>query len=507
MVAGKGDRDRHVVPRWRSVRRTLEAGEFQRLPEARPLDAAHVLELEAIERRWLDEYTEMAAAEYVGAALVAGVPLQAETAASVLALSDNPLFRQLAERFEGATTSASGVPQPSPANSSASLERMFERAASAKARTIRDPMNAIAWADLARRYTVLGELDRADRSLKVARALAPESRYLLRVATRFYLHRGQPDRAVRMLQDSVRTSDDPWLLAAVLAAQSVAGRPPSGVRSARRVLEDQRFRQIEMAELSSELGTLELAAGKDRRARQLFRESLGDPTDNSLAQAEWASHRVELIVPLDSLEVPFAAEAHARSLAQEGKWTAALTFGLEWLDDQPFDTHAASFASYVASVGLDEWELSKEIAQAGLRANPRDPILLNNLAYAELELGNVPEAAASLARISTPPPADAESAAVTATKGLLAFRQGDVEAGRSLYQRATQLARRSGSNSAAATARAMWLGEELRAGTAGIDELLAEVRNLSESKIEPGTRRCVERALGLLGGPGTDPSM
>ena len=45
---------------------------------------------------------------------------------------------------------------------------------------------------------------------------------------------------------------------------------------------------LDVSELISELATLDLQSGRDKRSRQLFVRALVDPTENSLAQAEWA---------------------------------------------------------------------------------------------------------------------------------------------------------------------------------------------------------------------------
>src|SRR5574341_2307772 len=175
MGAGRGASDRHVLPRWRSVRRTIAAGEFQRLPAPRSLQQEHLDEIAEAETRWQSERTRLAAAELAGAGLVAGEVERAAEAARSIADDPSEFYRLLAARVLGrdpvsAVARARGELDPR------RVEEEFRRhVADAKARVTRDPRNAIAWGDLARRYTALGHVDHAKRALRVARALAPTS--------------------------------------------------------------------------------------------------------------------------------------------------------------------------------------------------------------------------------------------------------------------------------------------------------------------------------------------
>jgi tetratricopeptide (TPR) repeat protein len=495
----RGSKDRHLVPRWRSVRRTIEAGEFQQLATPKALSESQVAELEKLQLRWEVVQTPLAAAELVGAQLVAGEFEEALEPAKTLWHSSNSTHRALARRALSLTDSVS-EPDPPEAESSSPVGLFRSKVRASKARATRDARNPIAWADLARRYTALGQFEPAQKSLRIARALAPDSRYILRSAARFYIHIGEPGMAAHLLEQSPRSRDDPWLMAALLSATSLASRPLPGRRVAHRILDSGRFRPIENSDLISELGTLELKSGDDRRARKLFRESLQTPTDNSLAQGEWASHKLtNLDIELDTFDVPFAAEAMARDAAQRAQWQLALAESVAWLDDQPFDSEAAVHASYVAAVGLDDWDQSRMMAEIGLRANPSDATLANNLAYALIESGRIAEALAPLKAAASTTAERSERIAVLATTGLLAFRQGDVEEGRRLYGRSIELAKRLNDHDAEAMARAMLAREEIRTGNLERAlELVAALRAAATRVRDSGVLRCVERTNGLV---------
>jgi len=266
-------------------------------------------------------------------------------------------------------------------------------------------------------------------------------------------------------------------------------------------VDDDNFRPIERAELVSEVATFDLRSGTDRKAKALFLRSLATPTDNSLAQVEWASRQMpSLAVPLDEIDVPFAAEARARSAAAGGDWEVALSEGRSWLDDQPFDTEAAIHASYVASVGLERWTVSAELAEIGLRARPGNVLLINNLAYALAELGKLNEAAEQLARADLRSAGKTDRVAVMATGGLLEYRLGRFADGRERYRAAIEFARRSGERDAETMATAMFIREEVLSGQPDdLETALSVAKALDREVSDPGVRRCVERSSVLLG--------
>lgn len=500
MGAGRGSLDRHLVPRWRSVRNTVAAGEFQQLATPRPLDPEQVREIDKLEDRWHSVGSDLSAAELVGARLVAGQREEAQQPAKSLLNAENPTYRRLGERV---LTDHAGRHLTAP-TTVLSMEGIFyEKIRQAKGRLASDPRNPIAWSDLARRYTGLGQFDQARHALKVARLLAPDSRYLLRVTTRFLLHVGDADGAVRELRSSPRTMVDPWLLSALMAAATMSGQPLPGRRVAQRILDSGRFRTIETADLVSELGTLELSGGSDKRAKTLMLQSLEEPTDNSLAQAFWVAPKLPTLEVReeDTARVAFPAEAKAWEASHRGEWNTALTQSTEWLADQPFDADAATHASYVAAVGLDRWEDSLRFAQIGLMANPTHPTLMNNCAYALIEMGDLDAGEAAL-RVAIGDVSERyDRVAIVATAGLYQFRRGDSEAGRSFYRQAVELARRLRDRHAEATARSMLIREEAAVGTPDLGAELAALDRVSRGLKEAGVLRCIERAHDLAGSP------
>jgi hypothetical protein len=119
--------------------------------------------------------------------------------------------------------------------------------------------------------------------------------------------------------------------------------------------------------------------------------------------------------------------------------------------------------------------------ETGLRTNPGDLVLLNNLAFSQASLGQIDKAAETIAKLPLTVAGVRKLATWTATRGLIAFRRGDAVLGRRLYQESIASWQRQGGRKEAAKAATYWAREELLAGTDHIGEALAAVRELGKN--------------------------
>ncbi|WP_426518790.1 hypothetical protein ACPPVQ_03805 [Diaminobutyricibacter sp. McL0618] len=347
----------------------------------------------------------------------------------------------------------------------------------AKHRVQLNPANSIAWADLALAHTTQGMNDRAKQELRVALSLAPENRFVLRAAARFYVHLGDPARANQILNSTSRVLSDPWLLAAELSTSQLAFGRAGRIRQAREVAASQQYSPRAVSELLSELATGELHAGRDRRARELFRASFVDPTENAVAQAASFSAKANLDIAPGLLEVERGFEARALDFARAGEWSRATTEATLWHSDQPFSLEPYHFASYTAAVGSADFSAAARISQAGLRVHPHDRMLKNNAAYALANLGRVAEARHLIASPETY--TEREDFVELATIGLIHFREGDVLGGATRYERSIRGLTNLNHRNLAAMAAFHWALEEARARSAGFGRAIQQARRLA----------------------------
>ena len=149
--------------------------------------------------------------------------------------------------------------------------------------------NPIVWVELARLYTMRGHEHKAEKAILAALHLAPNNRFVLRSATRFFIHKEKFDKALFYLRKAESLKIDPWLISAHIATSSIMGRYSPLIKNGVRLVNSDNFSDYDLTELTSSLGTLEFQDGSFKKAKSFFEKSMKMPNDNSLAQLEWVS--------------------------------------------------------------------------------------------------------------------------------------------------------------------------------------------------------------------------
>lgn len=354
---------RNVIPRWRSFRDTVALGELARSPRDKLLPAPHNDQLARRLWEWSKDRTIWHAADLVGCAFILQQPDVAREAAEfILSVKESPAAaKSLALRL---LDQKIGLTRPQISDTQENVEEVHSAIHRARLRLHEDPRNSIQWVDLALQYTVLGMEAQAHRAINIATSLGHNNRFILRAASRFYVHHGDADRAHALLRNAPPTRTDPWLLAAEIALAAAAGVPSSLAKLGHKLLGDESINPQHLTELTSELATLELSHGKVRNAKKLFRRSFIGANENSLAQAEWAWQQVSgHALDMSDFDVPYNFEAQAWNSFQAGAWEIALANSKSWLVDQPFSRRPAILGSYIASSLLEDYRAAVEITE------------------------------------------------------------------------------------------------------------------------------------------------
>jgi tetratricopeptide (TPR) repeat protein len=463
------DRRRSVVPRWRSFSTTTSTGQLDAATKAvRNYPGADDF-LAAKRKQWELSKTVETAAELVSAATVLVRESDAQDAATFIVDNDDvtPHVRALARRVIAGAAHADTRTRSEWAQKDRKARIRY-----LKKRLYEDPRSAIAWVDLAREYTILGQLEPAFAAMHRAVVLSPTNRFVLRSAARFLVHAKAPDEAHDLLKRA--PGSDPWVVAAEIATATITGRTPRQVRRGRELLASGNTSPFHITELAAAIGTLEFEEGRIRTARKLFVRSLEKPTDNTVAQVAWASRRrVGLKVPADALDLPYSYEARAWEAYGQGNWNEVVEQAQDWLLDEPFSVGPAMLGSFVALTALEDFSRAERLLLDALLANPHDPILLNNLAVALANQDKLAEADIALRHAVQFSANDPDNVAtLKATQGLLAFRRGAIEEGRALYMDAIEHARRHDDPKRAVLAILHLLREELHAHTSSSMSLM-----------------------------------
>jgi len=432
------DKNRQVVPRLRTFKITAALGELGGESRQQRLSADHQRALAKSLRDWNEDNTIWTAAEAISAAFILGVDCNRPAIEFLLRSGrDCPsVLRAFAEGISKGTPD-----QPCEEEDPTDNATLGFRISQIRHRLDDEPRNAIQWIELARLYLLLGQRRSALRAVTAAGSGTTNNRFILRSAARIFLHLREGDRAVTLLRNSPTSRTDPWVIAAEIATSLALGMPSLRAMIGRKKCEDNSFSEFDRTELASALGTAEMFSGNMRHARRLFRQSLGNPNENSMAQAEWASRQIGDIglerVRQDSIQMLYEAPARAR--ANQGDWQSAMTHGAKWLHDQYFSKQPALFLSYIATIA-EKYDDCINITRQCLKLNPGDPVLINNLCFALGRTGKTKIADETMKDLVGAERPIRNRIAQTATLGLIRFRQGAFADGRRMYHDAIAMA-------------------------------------------------------------------
>jgi tetratricopeptide (TPR) repeat protein len=370
-----------------------------------------------------------------------------------------------------------------------------------KKKIIENPSNAIVRVEIARLYSILGQLDKAHEHIKVALSFGKENRFVLRSVVRFFSHINEIDISHDILRKSDIIKHDPWLLSAELSVSMLRGRTSKFIDTAFLMSKSQQFSQLSLTELRAGLATIEMYSGSHKKANDLFSKSLISPNDNSLAQIEWASSQDKQLhlpnIDLNSVINPF--EARALDAFNGENWVKCLEFSTKWFLDMPFARRPIVMAQHIASTFLNDLNKSIAYCKAGLISNPFDLLLLNNISYNLCLLGRLDEAEQYL-RTTDSINSDSyvHDVCISATKGLLFFKQKDFEAGRFFYKKALEMAQEKKDQPLFKAAFANYLREELLIDNKETETLFPVFEKLfKEKETDPSLSKLKEEILRL----------
>lgn len=444
-------KDRHVIPNFRGFAETAELGELDR---AQIQDPNHInMSIEGTLSIWRESPSIGVAADLLSAATVAGETLLADVREAAKYLSDH---------YDTITFSQRDIVNRILENPDRNLQQSRLRRIKdfidednrsflhekihwlrrAGTRFARDP---ILFVELARYYSILGLKAKAEKNMLIAINMAPNNRYVIRSFARLFSHFNEIEFAYDFLKRSEVTRNDPWLLSAEISLAAMLERKSQLIKHAKRLIHSEKFSARSLAELSTAIGTMELLAGDRKKAKNLLNVALSDPNDNALAQVEWLLSKDRLFdIDVAKFGVKRSFEALARESFERLDWDKVIRHAEDWFMDMPFVRRPVLLAAHVASVALDDQTTAEVFCRAGLIAHPGDPLLLNNLAYSLALENRLDEARSQLDKVQTEKVTEESTRiCLTATNGLIRFRERDFDRGRALYLEAIQSSSKS----------------------------------------------------------------
>ena len=191
------DSKRHVVPRWRPFGVSAGLSELDAFRKTAVLAAKpSPEEVHEAVQQWRRHRTPFHAADVVDIALLLDDPSVGTGAAEFL-LSEGG--SELSTHVARSLLTPVSLLQPEPQIDLEPADK-YRRIAVAKRRLVLAPYDAITWIDIAREYSALGQYRPAMRAITSALSLAPDDRFVLRSASRFFLHLRDPEQARDILR-------------------------------------------------------------------------------------------------------------------------------------------------------------------------------------------------------------------------------------------------------------------------------------------------------------------
>lgn len=446
------NKDRRVIPNWRSFNKTFRLGELNSPHKNNPkLDIS--LSIDSYLEDWRNNNTIAYAADLISAAVVNGFERNKVVVEAAQFIINN---------YKEATQSQISlairvIPDGDVRVNIFKLDRItiddfniyvnpkliWQKIQTLKRASIEFPYNPIGWIELSRQYSIIGQEKKAIKAMKIALQLTPENRFVLRCAVRLFAHFNNFELAHDTVRKNRLTNFDPWLTSAEIAMATIRNRSSKFINRGQEMISSNNFSSFSTTELASALGTVELINGSRKKSRDFFRKSLESPNDNSLAQIEWASKKDKgLEITPSEFKVIHSFEAKALDDLEKEKLHDALNNTFRWFLDMPYLKRAIMFGSHISSSLLDDQATSREFLKAGLISHPNDPQLINNIVYSLAMENNISKATEYLKKL--PPQSYLEkvtSICLTATRGLVNFRSGVPDIGRKLYLEAIQEAK------------------------------------------------------------------
>lgn len=457
------DTPRQVIPRWHTYPMARWLG-VTMAAEATPANPTPDETYREKIRSWEKSRKLLHAADLVGSALVLNCfdDEQTNEAAQFILKNRNKISGPLLEVTQSYLRLAKKEPFPLPEIIiPEESRRFFNVIAGLKRRTKEYPRNPILWMDLAFYYSAIGQTSQADHAVTIALSLNSENRYLLRSGARFYMHVGTPDKALHFLRRSAVGNHDPWLVAAEIAISDTINLPSKKMKKAREMVEARSLNDFHISELASALGTIEIRDGSRKKGKKLFALALQDPTENSLAQAtHFAIELGELGSNISQTQLTHSFEAETRLKFCAEDFKGSLEAAKKWFAYQPFSSRPAVSGSYIAGMALGQFDESIKIAKMGQLSSPNDLMLRNNLAFSLASSNRIDEAIETLAKTEETESSDLEKDTLLATKALIEFRRGNIDAGRKLYERTVDSFRKHRDHRSETIAKFFWSREE-----------------------------------------------
>lgn len=434
-------KERRVIPNWRSFIKTIKLGELGYAKKNSRNESHSHLSISDYILAWEKEKSISVAGDLISAAFVNGFidNFDVKKAAKYILTHKKKSTDSLIEIAQLVLQSSKKSLDDSFLNKRFSHSDIYKEINLYKALINDHPYNPIAYVELSRLYSIIGQEKKSIKNMKIALHLAPENRFILRAATRLFAHFGYFDYVHNLIRKSGLVYIDPWIASAEIALATILEKRTKFIKIGLGMINSNNYDWYSLTELASSIGTLEFLNGNQKKAKKHLNFAIISPNDNSLAQIEWINNQ-DLLLEVNPSNYNIISNYEALALYMyfnKKDYEHSFNQCKNWFLDLPFSKRPIIFGAHIATSLLDNPGEGAKLLKEGLYSHPYDAQIINNLAYSLVLDNKISEAENYINQITDISSVSTNTKiCLAATQGLILIRKGQISEGVDLYEKA-----------------------------------------------------------------------
>ncbi len=296
--------------------------------------------------------------------------------------------------------------------------------------------NPTLWIDLAYYYEISGQKKQAAKAIRTALYLQPQNIFLIRAIAKYFILENEIDYALSLLNDD-NIKSNPLIISAEISIAEAYNKKSRLLRIGSSLIKNENISNNIENELFATIGTMEFNNGNSKKGKKLITQSLMYPNENVIAQTRYISAKFQKQFDISQYNVPNRYETDAWLSYNANNFEKVLEMSEKWFYFQPFTSTSAIMNSYISSLIFQDEKHSVEMAQKALKVSPASFSLQNNLVVALFRQGQTERANEEFEKLKKLKIYIKDDETVLlATSGLVDYRNGKHEIGRSKYKEA-----------------------------------------------------------------------
>lgn len=450
---------RQLIPRWHTSRKLVRHAYKNTVQDQKPIDLA------------IDERLDKSICEWLNNKKLSNA-VDLYTRLKLLHQTEHKYYRETLSFLEASKKSSSLqikriisdnlVLLDKEANYTTKFNHVYDIIARLKKQVRLFENDPMSWMDLAFYYSVLNDKDKARRCATVSYNLSKKNPYICRSYSRFLVDDGRPEEALYILRKSGLLFDHPLFMSAYVAINDYYNLKINILSKAKKLIKSSRINPQYISDLLSSLATIEIESGSVKKGKELLKQSLISPTENSIAQASWLNYKHGINTSRNEQANIFSIESSATNYYMQKKFKECSEVLLDLYSFQPINDGALVDFGYISIMGANNPEIVSQVSENRIPIERMTFGELNNLVVSKMLIKNYSNLERDIkylrSKVNTKNINDA--ALYSATAGMYMFSIGAIDEGLNLYKEAINTYKNNNNKSSEAIAK-VFLAEQL----------------------------------------------